>query len=110
MRTGIDASTGKILTGWEHCCQSISRCLRTRFASRVMRRHLGSLIPELQDANADPMTIFRVFMAISEALNDPLGGEPGFSLRTVELVEYGRTGRFAFLLVGDTLSFKIRRP
>lgn len=101
MRTGIDASTGKVLTGWEHCCQSISRCIRTRFASRVLRRYLGSLVPLLQDANADPLTIFRVFVAIADALNDPQGGEPGFSLTKVELVEYGRSGRFAFLLDGD---------
>lgn len=101
MRTGIDAQTGKALTGWAHCVQSIGRCLRARYASRTMRRHLGSLIPELQDANADALTIFKLYQSIAEALNDPDGGEPGFSLRTVEMVDYGRTGRFAFVLIGD---------
>ncbi len=101
MRTGVDASTGKVLTGWAHCVQSINRCLTTRYGTRVMRRHLGSLVPELQDANADALTIFKVFAAIAEALNDPDGGEPGFSLKTIELVEYGRAGRFAFQMNGD---------
>tara|TARA_R110002124_G_scaffold284368_1_gene461506 strand:- start:27158 stop:27532 length:375 start_codon:yes stop_codon:yes gene_type:complete len=100
MRTGVDTRTGKVLTGWDHCVQSIDRCLRTRLASRVMRRHLGSLVPELQDANADPVTIFNLYRSIADALNDPDGGEPGYSLRTIELVEYGRAGRFAFLLTG----------
>lgn len=100
MRTGVNAVTGKLLKGWEHCAQSISKCLRTRPASRIMRRHLGSLLPLLQDANADALTIFKVYQAIADALNDPDGGEPGFSLQNVELVEYGRTGRFAFLLSG----------
>lgn len=101
MRTGIDAQTGKVLTGWPHCVQSINKCLRTRHASRVLRRHLGSLVPELQDANADALTLFKIYIAIVDALNAPDGGEPGFSLRTVEMVDYGRTGRFAFLLNGD---------
>lgn len=100
MRTGIDATTGKVLTGWGHCCQSIDKCLRTRFASRVMHRHLGSRVPELQDANANALTIFETFGAIADALNDPDGGEPGFSLSTISLVEYGRSGRFAFILDG----------
>lgn len=100
MRTGVNARTGEVLTGWDHCVQSIDRCLRTRFASRVMRRHLGSDVPELQDANADPVTIFSLYRSIADALNDPDGGEPGFSLRTIEMVEFGRAGRFAFLLVG----------
>ena len=101
MRTGLDAKTGEVLTGWDHCAQSIGTCITTRFASRVLRRHLGSNVPALQDQNADPATIFEVYRAIAEALNDPDGGEPGFNLKTVDLVEYGRAGRFVFLLEGD---------
>jgi len=100
MRTGIDAETGKLLTGWAHCVQSIGKCLTTRFRTRMLRRHIGSLVPELQDQNSDPATIFRVYMAIAEAMNDPISGEPGFGLQTIEMVEYGRSGRFVFLLDG----------
>lgn len=101
MRTGLDARTGRLLTGWAHCVQSIDKCLRTRYATRVMRRHLGSLVPELQDANANAMTIFAAYRAIAEALDDPHGGEPGFALRTIEMTRYGRDGAFAFILDGD---------
>jgi uncharacterized protein len=100
MRAGIDASTGKVLTGWDHCAQSIGKCLTTRFRSRVVRRHLGSRVPELQDQNADPRTIMEAYVSIVEALNDPDGGEPGFNLQRIELVHGGRDGRFIFLLDG----------
>ncbi|MDA4635876.1 hypothetical protein NZA98_33165 [Escherichia coli] len=101
MRAGIDATTGEVLTGWDHCVQSIRKCLTTRVNTRVMRRHLGNIVPQLQDQNADATTIFQVYISVADALNDPEGGEPGFNLRTIELVEYGRSGRFVFLLQGD---------
>lgn len=101
MRTGIDAETGKVLTGWPHCVQSIRRCLSSRFGSRVMHRHIGSQVPALQDDNADPGTIMRLYGAIAEALADPDGGEPGFNLTSIDLVRGGRDGRFVFMLEGE---------
>lgn len=101
MRTGVDAETGGMLTGWGHCAQSIGKCVTTRYASRVRARHIGSEVPELQDANATADTIFEVYMSIAEALNDPDAGEPGFNLKTLELAHDARAGRFVFLLAGD---------
>ncbi|TCT41148.1 baseplate assembly protein [Martelella mediterranea] len=100
MRAGLDAETGKVLTGWDHCVQSIGKCISTRYASRPARRHIGSVVPELQDANAGAVTIFKTFSAIAEAINDPDTGEPGFSLQSIAMTEYGRAGRFAFQLNG----------
>jgi uncharacterized protein len=101
MRTGVNAATGGMLTGWDHVVQSVGKALRTRFATRVMRRHLGSLVPEMQDQNADASTIFQLYASIASALNDPDNGDPGFNLRTIELVQAERTGRFVFLMEGD---------
>jgi len=101
MRTGVDATTGAMLTGWDHVVQSLGKLLTTRFNTRTMRRHLGSQVPEIQDQNADPLTIFNLYVAIAEAINDPENGEPGFNLKTVELVEAQRTGRFVLLMEGD---------
>ena len=89
------------MTGWDHVVQSLGKLLTTRFNTRTMRRHLGSNVPELQDQNADPLTIFNLYVSIAEAINDPDNGEPGFNLKTIELVEAKRTGRFVFLMEGD---------
>lgn len=101
MRTGLNAETGKLLTGWDHCVQSLGKILTTRVNTRVMRRHFGSNVPDLQDANASERTIFELYVAIAEAIEDPVVGEPAYVLRTIELAAGGRSGRFAFILEGD---------
>lgn len=100
MRAGINAETGELIMGWDHCVQCIRKLIATRYASRPARRHLGSDVPELQDANASALNIFKTFAAVAQAINDPDGGEPGFALKTIEMAEYGRSGRFAFILDG----------
>lgn len=116
MRTGICARTGQVLTGWDHCAQLIRLCLVGMYGSEVMRRHIGSDVRKFQDDNADSRTIFRLFVAISEALSDPDGGEPGFRLTSIALVSASRAGRFAFLLTGIYFprghlgDFSIREP
>ncbi len=88
-----------MLKGWPHCRQSIRACLRTRFRTREMRFHLGSEVPDFQDANSDIETIFDYFVAIAEALSDPDSGVPGYRLRDIEVIASGaRNGRFGFLL------------
>ena len=101
MRTGISATTGKVLTGWDHCVQSLAKILTTRFNSRVMRRDFGSRVPDLQDANANERTLLELYVAIAEAVEDPVNGEPAFRLRTIDLAAGGRSGRFVFILEGD---------
>lgn len=100
MRNGINAENGQLIYGWDHCLQSIRKCLTTRFASRVLRRHLGCDVLSFQDQNAAPDVIMTLYMAIVEALDDPDGGEPGFSLQSIDLVQFGRDGKFGFLLTG----------
>jgi len=46
---GMDASTGKALSGNAHLAQSISDILSTPLGSRVMRRDYGSLLFDLLD-------------------------------------------------------------
>lgn len=101
MRAGVDAETGMLLTGWDHCLQSLRKCIRTRFRSRIMHRHIGSRQPEMQDQNAHPDTIFEVYRTVADAINDPDEGEPGYNLQAIELLRGGRDGRFVFLLDGE---------
>ncbi|SFD76256.1 hypothetical protein SAMN05428997_1534 [Bosea sp. CRIB-10] len=97
MRHGFDATTGKPLSGWAHCVQSIAVILTTRIGSRVMRRAFGSLVPELQDRNATPLLIMQVYAAVAAALR---AYEPGFRLRTIQLSRSGADGIFAFQISG----------
>ena len=101
MRVGVDAMTGQVLTGWAECEQAIGRCIRTRVGSCVMRRQRGSRVVDIQDDNASAGTIMDLYVAVAEALNDPVDGEPGYNLTSIELVRGGRDGRFVFLMSGD---------
>ena len=97
MRTGMDAETGRLLTGWPHCLQSIRCILTTLIRERLMRRAFGSLTPEMQDRSATPRNILATYAAAADALAK---WEPGFRLRTLRLVSGSSDGRFEFDLSG----------
>ncbi|WP_336812240.1 GPW/gp25 family protein [Bosea sp. MMO-172] len=97
MRVGLNRRTGEVLTGWDHCIQSICFIILTRIGSLIMLRAFGSLVPELQDDNATPQTIMRVYAAIAAALK---AWEPCFRLTKIQLTRHGPDGVFAFILEG----------
>jgi uncharacterized protein len=97
MRTGLDRETGAVLTGWDHCVQSIAVILTTRVGSRVMRRAFGSELKALQDRNPDPRTMLIVFVAIAMALRV---WEPGFRLKRITPVQVGADGVAVFDFAG----------
>ena len=98
MRTGIDRRTGKVLTDWEHCAQSIMTIVTTAVGSRTLARRFGSDAPGLQDRPQTPSAIMAHFMAIAEALRK---WEPGFRLRQVKATRLGPDGVAGFALSGD---------
>ena len=96
-RHGIDWRTGKPLSGWAHCVQSIGLILTTRLATRVMRRHFGSRVRELQDAPGNRRTLLEVYAAVAVAL---ARWEPGFRLQTIDLTRAGPDGVYVFEMTG----------
>jgi len=100
MRCGISAETGQLIYGWEHCFQSIRKCLTTRIGSRCLRRHMGADVPNYIDANGDERTIMELFRSIIEALDDPDSGEPGFSVQRIEMAQAERDGAYHFIMDG----------
>lgn len=78
---GMDANTGKPLSGLAHLAQSVRTILSTPIGSRVMRREFGSQLPSLVDAPLNRSTIMDVYAATAEAIER---WEPRFSLQQVQ--------------------------
>ncbi|MCV6626955.1 MAG: GPW/gp25 family protein [Cellvibrionaceae bacterium] len=66
---GINAHTGKRLSGIEHLRQSVRDILTTRIGTRVMRRDYGSNVPNLVDAPMNGATIAKIISAAADALD-----------------------------------------
>jgi phage baseplate assembly protein W len=103
MRAGMDETTGRVVTGWDHVSMIIRRVLTTRPGSLVLRRKIGSGLKALQDETMVPETVLRAYVAIATALSpaDPHWGEPGFRLRKMHLVTLDAFGAAGFILSGD---------
>ena len=65
---GIDARTGKPLSGLAHLRQSIRDILTTPLGSRIMRRNYGSRLFDLVDNPLNEQTLVEIFAATAEAL------------------------------------------
>lgn len=79
---GIDANTGKSLSGIDHLRQSVRDILTTPLGSRVMRRDYGSRLYQLIDAPQNRSTIMELYAATVEALHR---WEPRFRVATVNV-------------------------
>ena len=86
---GIDATTGKRLSGFDHLRQSIRDILTTPIGTRVMRREYGSRLYQLVDAPMNRATILDLYAATAEALAT---WEPRIEVQQVraQSVEAGR--------------------
>lgn len=86
---GINAETGKRLSGLDHLRQSIRDILATPKGSRVMRREYGSDLFKIIDRPVNDFFPIEVFRASGEALSR---WEPRLELTRVRLesAEQGR--------------------
>ncbi|MGE4296935.1 MAG: GPW/gp25 family protein [Desulfovibrionaceae bacterium] len=96
---GMDAATGRELSGVEHLRQSVSDILNTRINTRVQRREYGSRLPEMIDRPMNGDTLVEVFAATAEALAT---WEPRFKLRQVRVAS-AEPGRLVLDLDGEYL-------
>lgn len=96
---GINAATGKRLSGIQHLRQSISDILRTPIGSRVMRRRYGSRLFQLIDAPMNRATLLDLYAATGEALDE---WEPRFRLESVQAVS-AAPGRIELDITGEYL-------
>jgi phage baseplate assembly protein W len=65
---GMDATTGKAISGVDHLEQSVRDILGTPLGTRIGRRTYGSLVPELLDQPMNDLTRVRLFAASALAI------------------------------------------
>lgn len=94
---GMDAITGKPLSGLRHLRQSIQNILTTPIGSRVMRRDYGSKLFELIDQPLNQPTLMEVYAATAQALRK---WEPRFKLTRVQAFRAEETGKVLLDLEG----------
>jgi len=99
MMQGMNAQTGKRLSGIDHLRQSITDILTTPVGTRVMRRDYGSRLFELLDAPLNQNTLLALYAATAEAL---ARWEPRFRLRRVQINAL-EPGRVEIDLTGEYL-------
>ncbi|RKU01958.1 baseplate assembly protein [Burkholderia sp. Nafp2/4-1b] len=80
---GMNATTGRALSGVDHLAQSVGKILTTPLASCLQRRAFGSELPELIDAPAHGATRVRLYAAVATAL---MRWEPRLTVTRVQLV------------------------
>lgn len=78
---GMNAHTGRAISGVDHLKQSIIDILTTPIGTRVMRRNYGSRLYQLVDAPMNNATLVDLYSATAEALAQ---WEPRFRLSRVQ--------------------------
>lgn len=109
MTTGLNAQTGRTLSGWPHVEQSIRDILTTPVGSRVMRREYGSELPLLVDRPMTQRVVLAVYAATAIAI---ARWEPRFEITGVEMSRGNADGDLSLAIYGryegDMVSADVR--
>lgn len=95
---GMDAETGRIITGWDHVAQSISDILTTSFGERIMREWYGSFIPALLGSQLNSQEVTRFFAAVTSAIEQ---WEPRYRIVRITPVQATRAGELRLHIDGE---------
>lgn len=88
-RTGIDAVTGRRLSGVAHLLQSLGKIWSTHLGSRVMRLNFGS---DLRSLLAEDLTPAISLLIYNEMVLSAAQHEPEYSLSELQLVRLTESG------------------
>lgn len=113
---GMNARTGRAISGQAHLEQSVADILFTPLGTRIMRRDYGSLLPQLIDGPANPVMRMRVMAATVMAL---ARWEPRIQVTQVEFTTSGIDGAAVLELqadrtdgprAGSSVSLRVQAP
>lgn len=96
---GLDAQTGRAISGINHLRQSLHDILTTPIGTRVMRRDYGSRLFELVDAPMNNATLLDLYAATAEAV---ARWESRFRLTRVQATS-AAPGHVVLILQGEYL-------
>lgn len=65
---GMNARTGRAISGIQHIQQSITDILMTPIGSRIMRREYGSIVADLLDQPLNDTTLLQLYAATVMAI------------------------------------------
>lgn len=89
IRSGIDARTGKVITGPAHLAQSLGKIWQTRINTRVMRLSFGS---DLRSLLAEDLTPAIALLVYNELVASAARFEPEYRLTQLQLVKLTASG------------------
>jgi phage baseplate assembly protein W len=96
--SGIDAETGRVLTGFDHVQQSLAKIITTPLGARVMREWFGNPGLRLLGENmtqSDILRFFATLWAVIELF------EPRFKVRRFLVNTLSENGVADFTMDGD---------
>ena len=88
-RTGVDASTGRIITGRAHLAQSLATIWMTRLNERVMRLDFGSNLRSHLSEDVTPALALEIYDDLTTTAQR---WEPEYRVREMQLVSLTRIG------------------
>lgn len=100
---GMNAQTGKLISGIPYLRQRIGNALSTPVNSTVMHRERGSRLFSLVDEPMTQATVVDTYAAIAECLQRPVSGVPDFRLDKVQAVQVDEGGKLLLDLEGEFL-------
>lgn len=95
--TGFDATTGAVISGWDHVLQSMRTLFTTARESRVMRRGVGSDVPRMVDQPMTPVNVIDFYSACARALRDY---EPRFRVSKMSVESVSSDGQLVIGIQG----------
>lgn len=96
---GMNAETGRWMTGIEHLSQSVGKIVSTTMGSRVQRRSFGSKIPDLIDQPGHQATLLRLYTMAATAV---MRWEPRVQVKRVSAtVDPETPGSYALTVEGE---------
>lgn len=95
---GMNAATGKELSGIDHLRQSVHDILTTPITTRSMRRDYGSRLFDLVDAPTNPGTMADIYAATVEAISTH---EPRYKVKRVTVAKISSDGVVDLQISGE---------